>query len=184
MKVKNWKSDDVIKLGEEIKQSGMLVISNRMEMDPSCNVNLDGKEVNAYKLMLMAVYSGPKTSVTEARKITEDLIAITLKISKPTSKWAEYTLEASDKMKCSQGWTEKQIRKMIEACEGGSLDIAKDWSKLALNKDQVSAMEKIVAYYETQKGKLDRKLSSKQYQDSLGEVHDGVFGKFNWMKGV
>lgn len=178
--IKNWTTENATAMGNEMVASGVSLIWNKYKINAFESIFLEDELMNVVDFLLVTLAKA-KTSLTNARKLAEDIITMSLASSHPHTDWVKSLMKQGDVLRCSQGWTEKQMKKLIDASGGDSVLLTKDWAKYAVSKDQEVAMKKLEAYYVTQKGKESRRLSSKQYQDRLVDLPGGLFGAgFGW----
>lgn len=180
MKTKTWTNNELVAVGTEMVSSGVTLVWSKMKVDPTALINVDGGQVNSVEFFMNALLQA-KTPVTNARKLTEDIVSMALSSGHPHTEWVKSLMVQANALRCSQGWVEKQVRRLIDASDGDSVALILDWSKYVQNLDQKIAMSKVEAYYLTQKGKESRRISSKQYQEGLVDVPGGLFGSgFGW----
>ena len=177
---KNWSNEAAAVMGSEMVSSGITLIWNKYKINAFESVFLEDELLNVVDFLL-ATLAKAKTSLTNARKLAEDIIAMSLTSSHPHTDWVKALMKQGDVLRCSQGWTEKQMKKLIDASGGDSVLLVKDWSQYTVSKDQAVAVKKLEAYYLTQQSKESRRVASKQYQDRLVDLPGGLFGAgFGW----
>lgn len=175
MKKTTWTSDFLNQLGDDISQFGINVTWSRLKLSPDDQVVINGETFTFIGAMMKAVTEANGMTVTHARRAIEDILAMALRSDRPTDEWAKALFKHGAHWRCAQGWTEKQMRKLLDQVETSSSAMAEQWKNFALNDDQAIAMDKSIAYYQG----VEAKAAKKGQAPTM--TSPSLFtGSFNW----
>jgi hypothetical protein len=146
-------------LGESIKELGVSLVWCRTKQLPNNKIEAESGETFWFQFVLHAISDAPGMTVTLARRLVEDAIGYAVGKDEPTQAWASALMEVGKKWKFAQGWTEKQIKRLIDELPGDKTVYAKEWASVALTKDQAIAFEKLHANYAHDQERREIKLS-------------------------